>query len=167
VRHLAAADVVLALRFPTHGEMSGALVRALGVGRPVFVTAGTPAAEEFPEGILVPVDPGLAEEAHLTALLEHFLEDAGLRDTVGRLARDYALEHNDLDATAAQLAAFATGVFERKAELTRALEARRPVEDSLSSFLIDEVRFHAHDLGLSGVPLGVEPLLKELEAGPR
>ena len=55
-----AADVVLALRFPSHGEMSGALVRALGVGRPVLVTAGTPAAEEFPEGVVVPVDPGPA-----------------------------------------------------------------------------------------------------------
>src|SRR5262249_49282805 len=38
VRHLVAADVVLALRFPTYGEISGALVRALGVGRPVLVT---------------------------------------------------------------------------------------------------------------------------------
>src|SRR5262249_51536081 len=58
VRHLVAADVVLALRFPTYGEISGALVRALGVGRPVLVTGGTPAAEEFPDGVVVPVDPG-------------------------------------------------------------------------------------------------------------
>jgi hypothetical protein len=61
VRHLVAADVVLALRFPTHGEMSGALVRALGVGRPILVTAGTPASEELPEGVVVPVDPGVHE----------------------------------------------------------------------------------------------------------
>ena len=47
-RHLCAADVVLALRFPSYGEMSAALVRALGLGRPAFVTAGTPAALELP-----------------------------------------------------------------------------------------------------------------------
>src|SRR5262249_56472880 len=79
VRHLVAADVVLALRFPTYGEISGALVRALGVGRPVLVTGGTPAAEEFPEGVVVPVDPGPVEGEELLALLGPLLGDRRLR----------------------------------------------------------------------------------------
>src|SRR6185437_8905045 len=68
-RHLCAADVVLSLRFPTHGEISGALVRTLGVGRPALVTASTPAAEEFPEGVVAPIDPGPREEEELAAVL--------------------------------------------------------------------------------------------------
>ena len=83
VRHLCAADVVLALRFPSHGEMSGALVRALGVGRPVLVSAGTPAADEFPEGVVVPVGPGPHEEDELYAVLGHLAGAPALRETIG------------------------------------------------------------------------------------
>jgi glycosyltransferase involved in cell wall biosynthesis len=165
VRHIAAADVVLALRFPTHGEMSGALVRALGVGRPAFVTAGTPAADEFPEGIVVPVDPGPAEEAHLSALLERFLGDAVLRDTVGRLARAHVLAHNGLEATARRLAGFLTDVSLRREELLAAVAPFRPAADSLEAYLLDELRFSAHDLGLAGVSLGLETLVAGLAQG--
>ncbi|HEY6549341.1 MAG TPA: glycosyltransferase, partial [Vicinamibacteria bacterium] len=75
VRHLCAADVISSLRFPTHGEISGALVRALGIGRPVLVTAGTPGGDEFPEGVVVPVDPGPAGADELHALLDRLLGD--------------------------------------------------------------------------------------------
>jgi glycosyltransferase involved in cell wall biosynthesis len=165
VRHIAAADVVLALRFPTHGEMSGALVRTLGVGRPAFVTAGTPAAEEFPEGIVVPVDPGLAEEAHLSALLERLLGDGVLRDTVGRLARAHVLEHNGLEATVRRLAGFLSDVSLRREELVAAVAPFRPKGDSLEAYLLDELRFGAHDLGLAGVSLGFEALVASLAQG--
>jgi glycosyltransferase involved in cell wall biosynthesis len=162
VRHLVAADVILALRFPTHGEMSGALVRALGVGRPVLVTAGTPASEEFPEGVVIPVDPGVHERAELTALLDRLLRDEALRATIGRLARDHVQAHNGLAATADCLAGFLTDVNARKHELLAMLRGRRAPEGSLLAYLTDEVRWAALDLGLAGVPVGFEPLLAEL-----
>ena len=81
--HLIAADVVSTLRFPSAGEMSPVLLRALGVGRPVLVTAGTPAAEDLPEGVVVPVDPGPREHEELVALLRLLLGDEGLRAAIG------------------------------------------------------------------------------------
>jgi glycosyltransferase involved in cell wall biosynthesis len=162
IRHLAAADVIVALRFPTHGEISGALVRALGVGRPALVTAGTPAAEEFPDGCVVPVDPGVTEAAELEALLSRLLGDASLRETIGRLARTHVYEHHGVGATVARLAGFLEDVRERKEALTAEVERRRVPEGSLVGYLVDEVRWAALDLGLAAVPAEVEPLLTDL-----
>jgi len=165
VRHLAAADVVLALRFPSYGEISGALVRALGVGRPALVTGGTPAAEEFPEGIVVPVDPGPAEGEELEALLARLLEDANLRETIGRLARDHVERHHDLAATVERLAGFLEGVAAQKASLAPAVAAESVPEGGLRGYLLDELRWTALELGLAGVPLGLEPLVNDLVGG--
>lgn len=162
VRHLCAADVVMCLRFPTHGEISGALVRALGVGRPVLVTAGTPACDEFPEGVVVPVDPGPTEEDELTALLDRLLSDAGLRDRIAALARAHMREHHDLAHTVDALGLFLEEVLARKAELLSGLAADRAEEGTLLGYLIEEVRWGARDLGLPGAPLDLAPLLKGL-----
>jgi len=158
-RHLCAADVVLSLRFPTHGEISGALVRALGVGRPALVTAGTPAAEEFPDGIVAPIDPGPREEEELVAVIGRLLDDAGLREEMGRLARGHVRAHHGLDETARRLAAFLEEVAARKEPLRDEILAERAAEGGLLGFLMEEVRWGARDLGLSRVPLGLEGLL--------
>jgi glycosyltransferase involved in cell wall biosynthesis len=162
IRHLAAADVIVALRFPTHGEISGALVRALGVGRPALVTAGTPAAEEFPGGCIVPVAPGVTESAELEALLSRLLADAPLRDTIGRLARDHVTAHHGLAATVGRLADFLEGVRGRKDALTGDVVRRRAAEGTLAGYLLEEVRWAALELGLPDVPPDVEPLLRDL-----
>ena len=166
VRHLCAADVVMSLRFPTHGEISGALVRALGVGRPVLVTAGTPAGDEFPEGVVVPIDPGPAQEDELVALLDRLLSDPGLRERISALARAHVREHHDLAGTVDALAAFLEGVLVRKPEILKALASDRAEEGTLLGYLMEEVRWGARDLGLPGVPLDLRPLLEGLLGGP-
>lgn len=162
VRHLCAADVVLSLRFPSHGEISGALVRALGVGRPVLVTAGSPAAQEFPEGIVVPVDPGPTEEAELLALLRRLLEDPGLRERIGGLAREHVHRHHDLATTVDRLVHFLEEVVARKADLARKVGSDGAEAGTLLGYLTEEVRWGARDLGLPGVPLDLLPLLQDL-----
>jgi glycosyltransferase involved in cell wall biosynthesis len=162
IRHLAATDVIVALRFPTHGEMSGALVRALGVGRPALVTAGTPAAEEFPEGCVIPVDPSVSEAAELEALLSRLLSDAPLRETIGRLARRHVEAHHDLAATVTRLADFLEEVRGRRDALAADVERRRASGGTLAAYLMDEVRWAARDLGLPDVPDDVAPLLGDL-----
>jgi glycosyltransferase involved in cell wall biosynthesis len=162
VRHLVAADVVSCLRFPSHGEMSGALVRAMGVGRPALVSAGTPAADEFPEGTVVPIDPGPHETATLTAVLDRLLGDAPLRETIGRLAREHVRAHHDLARTAERLATFLDEVAARKTALLADIEQRRALEGSLLDYLLQEVRFAAQDLGLPALPPGVEALVADL-----
>ncbi|MBN2371275.1 MAG: glycosyltransferase family 4 protein [Vicinamibacteria bacterium] len=150
VRHLAAADVVLALRFPSYGEISGALVRALGVGRPALVTAGTPAASEFPEGVVLPVTPGVREETHLAGLLLLLAGDPALCERIGHRARAHVLRRHDLAATVERLVRFLDEVRARKSALSRQLTTRHAPEGSLFEYLSDEIQWHMHDLGLSG-----------------
>jgi glycosyltransferase involved in cell wall biosynthesis len=166
VRHLCAADVVLALRFPTHGEISGALVRALGVGRPALVTAGTPAAEEFPEGVVVPVTCGPAEEDELVALMDRLLADPELRARIGRLAREFCAAHHDPGREAERLLGFLADVAGRAAALRAAVEEGRAEGEGLLGFLSEEVRWAARDLGLFGLDLGLRPLLEPLAGNP-
>jgi glycosyltransferase involved in cell wall biosynthesis len=163
VRHLCAADLVLGLRFPSHGEMSGALVRALGVGRPVLVTAGTPAADEFPEGVVVPVAPGPHEEDELFAVLGHLLRSPDLRETIGGLARAHVREHHGLPAVTRELVGFLEDVHLRKAALAAAVAAEEGDSDaSLLAYFTEEVRAGARDLGLLALPLGLDAILGSL-----
>jgi glycosyltransferase involved in cell wall biosynthesis len=162
VRHLVAADVVLALRFPSFGEMSGALVRAMGAGRPVFVTAGTPPEEEMPEGTVVPVDAGVGEERELEALLRRLLEDEGLRRDIGTLARAHVRQHHDLRATVAALLSFLGEVRRDQARLRAALAQDHAEPGTVLGYLKEEVRWSARDLGLAGVNLGLDDLLEGL-----
>jgi glycosyltransferase involved in cell wall biosynthesis len=165
-RHLCAADVVLALRFPTHGEISGALLRALGVGRPALVTAGTPAAEEFPEGVVAAVSPGATEEDELVALLGHLLAEPALRERMGALARAHVREGNGPAALNARLVAFLREVAARAEPLRAAAREGRDAGEGLLGYLTEEVRAGARDLGLLALDLGLRPLLEPL-AGER
>jgi len=164
-RHLIAADIVLALRFPSHGEISGALLRAAGIGRPCIVTGATPAAEEFPEGVVAPIDPGAGEAAQLEALLAHMLDQPDFRESMGRVAARYVKRHNDLDDTADTLVSFLRSVIELRPQLEARLEARRTPDGSLLRYYMDEIHWSGFELGLGGVPLGLEDLLTEL-TGP-
>jgi hypothetical protein len=146
--------------------MSGALVRALGVGRPVLVTAGTPAADEFPDGVVVPVSPGPWEEDELAATLDRLLGDAALRESIGTLARDHVRAHHDLDTVTAGLAAFLAEVHGKKAALEEAVAADTTGAGGLEEFLLEEVRAGARDLGLLAAPLGLADALLGL-AGER
>ncbi len=162
VRHLCAADIVLALRFPTHGEISGALVRALGVGRPALVTAGTPASEEFPEGVVAPVSPGPTEEDELVALLDHLLRSPELRAQMGALARAHVRAHHDPAALSRSLLGFLSGVRERAETLRAAVAEARSADEGLLGFLTEEVLWGARVLGLRALDLGLRPLLAPL-----
>ena len=167
VRHLAAADVLLALRFPHHGEISGALLRGLGVGRPALVSAGSPAAEEFPEGVVIPVDPGRAELPELVALLERLLSDSALREQIGLGAREHVLRHHGLAASIDALVGFLEAALAAKAETLRSVFAAKAPEGSLLEYLHEKVSFGAYDLGLGGLDLGVDSLLAEIGEPPR
>jgi glycosyltransferase involved in cell wall biosynthesis len=160
--HLAAADVVLALRFPSHGEMSAALVRAMGLGRACLVSAETPAALEFPEGVVAPVDPGPLEGAHLEAVLTELCSDRGLRDAMGAAAADHVRRHHDPAATARTLSGFlAARAGAAPGERDRIASARRLEGTRLGSY-VDEVRWAARELGLGAVPPAVVERLREV-----
>jgi glycosyltransferase involved in cell wall biosynthesis len=165
VRHLAAADVVSCLRFPTHGEISGVLVRTLGVGRPALVTAGTPACEEFPEGVVVPVDPGPSEEDALAALLGRLLRDDALRAQIGRLAAAHVQVRHALAGTVDRLAGFLELVHARKEALAAEIRSRQVRDEGLRGRLCQEALWAARDLGLPGLSPDVARLVTEWAVG--
>jgi hypothetical protein len=159
---LAAADVVAALRFPAGGGLEDVVVRALEVGRPLLVTAGTPPSVELPPGTCVAVDPDGAEEAELRALLAHLLAEPGLRERLGEAARAHFAARRDAPAVARSLQGFLHEVLARKPAALAAFEADRAREGTLLGDAMEEVRWGARDLGLVGVRLGLEPLLADL-----
>jgi hypothetical protein len=167
VRGIAAADVVVALRFPAPGGVPEVVVRSLEVGRPVLVTAGTPPAEELPEGVVVPVDPHVTEESELEALLGHLLAEPDLRRRVGALARAHLAALRDPEGAAARLLVFLRAIAATQDEIVRVITADRVDERTLLGYAMEEVRAGARDLGLVGLPLGLEPLLSGLLSGGR
>lgn len=104
---LGAADIVVNLRFPSVGESSGTLARAMAAGRCCVVTR-TAAYDELPEAAVVkvsPQDPVAGLSAALAALIA--LPEA--RAAFGAAARAHAAAHLSVEVCAAAL----IGVLER------------------------------------------------------
>ena len=161
-RALVASDVVLALRFPSQGEMSGALMRALGVGRPVLVTSGTAACDDFPAGVVIPIDPGAHAEEALARHLTRLLEEPALAARIGAEAKAYVEAHCGVATTAEQLAQFLQGVTAQAPELRRRVAEERVADGGLLQYLLDELGLTAHDLGLADFPAEIVSLLRPL-----
>ena len=86
-----------------------------------------------------------------------------LRERIGRLARAHVSEHHGLEPTVDQLWPVSSKrVAARRPEILRSLAADRAEEGTLLGYLLEEVRWGARDLGLPGVPLGLEPALRGL-----
>lgn len=93
---LAAGDVLINLRFPTSGETSGTVCRALANGLPCLVTDHGWYAE-LPETVTYRIPPGPGAAAELDAVLRIALYDPQIRAEKAAAARDYALTHLALD----------------------------------------------------------------------
>lgn len=96
---LAAADCCLNLRYPSAGETSASLLRMMGSGLPVIVTAAD-WFNELPAAACLKVDPGAGEEATVAAFLTALATDEALRSSIGRLARDYVAREHSLERAA-------------------------------------------------------------------
>jgi len=99
---LAAADIVLNLRFPSVGESSGTLARAMALGRCCIVTR-TAAYDECPEDAVVkcsPFEPVAALDRALCALIA--MPEA--RAAFGRNAQAFARTHLPVGAFAGRFA---------------------------------------------------------------
>lgn len=88
-------------------------LEAMACGIPAIACGGSGAAEVVRDGVsgfLVPPE----NEAALSAALRKLLTDEAARKTLGRNARDYALEHADFRKQAGALEAFYTSVLAEK-----------------------------------------------------
>lgn len=86
---LIAADVIVGLRYPSAGETSGTVCRALGHGRPVVVSnyAGF---TDFPDEVALKVEIDGEQADGLARHLLHLAEDESFLRDRERRAREYA-----------------------------------------------------------------------------
>lgn len=88
VGYLAACDIVLNLRYPTVGENSGTLMRALGLGKAVVVS-DVGSFSELPESICLKAPVDATEEDHLFEYLNLLVSWPELRKALGARAREW------------------------------------------------------------------------------
>ncbi len=88
VGYAAACDIILNLRFPTVGENSGTLMRALGLGKAVIVSeAGS--FSELPASICLTAPVDASEEDHLFEYLNLLVTRPDIRQALGARAREW------------------------------------------------------------------------------
>lgn len=118
---MAACDVILNLRYPTVGESSGTLLRALGLGRAVLVS-DVGSFREFPNEICLKVPIGATEED----LIYEYLNLLVARPDLARAMGDRAAEWVALECSWPVVA-------ERYVEFLSAVHEGRPLSPSTKS----------------------------------
>jgi SAM-dependent methyltransferase len=88
VGYIAASDIVLNLRYPTVGENSGTLMRALGLGKAVVVS-DIGSFSELPDTICLKAPVDATEEDHLFEYLNMLVSRPELRRDLGARARQW------------------------------------------------------------------------------
>jgi glycosyltransferase involved in cell wall biosynthesis len=106
--YLAACDIVLNLRFPTVGETSGTLLRALGLGRAVLVSE-VGAFAEFPDEICLRVPVNIDEEELIFEYLRLLISRPDLAAAMGARAREWVSRECAWDVVAQRYVEFLSG----------------------------------------------------------
>src|SRR5256886_13561771 len=106
---MAAADIVLNLRYPTVGERSGSLLRALGLGRAVIVS-DVGGFSEFPDDICLKAPVDAAEEDVLFEYLNLLVSRPDLALGMGARARCFVQRECNWDLVARRYASFLRSV---------------------------------------------------------
>jgi glycosyltransferase involved in cell wall biosynthesis/SAM-dependent methyltransferase len=88
VGYIAACDIILNLRFPTVGENSGTMMRALGLGKAVVVSA-VGSFNELPDSICLKAPVDASEEDHLFEYLNLLVSRPDIRRALGATARKW------------------------------------------------------------------------------
>jgi glycosyltransferase involved in cell wall biosynthesis len=124
---MAACDVLVNLRSPTMGETSGAVIRGLGLGKPMLVS-DVGWFSELPDGVALRIPVDEHEVQTIAGALELAADHAA---ELGAAARDYVRREHDLGRTAdgyvAALEQAAGGALVADAVLLRIAEAAAEV----------------------------------------
>jgi glycosyltransferase involved in cell wall biosynthesis/SAM-dependent methyltransferase len=109
--YMAATDIVLNLRYPTVGESSGSLMRALGLGKAVIVS-GVGGFRDLPDEICLKAPVDAAEEDVLFEYLNLLVSRPEIARSLGERARCYAERECNWDLVARRYAGFLQSVVE-------------------------------------------------------
>jgi glycosyltransferase involved in cell wall biosynthesis/SAM-dependent methyltransferase len=111
---IAACDIVLNLRYPTVGESSGTLLRALGLGRAVLVS-DLGSFAEFPDDVCLKVPVDAREEDTIFEHLNLLCARPRLARTLGENARAWVERECNWERVAGLYLDFASAVREGRA----------------------------------------------------
>lgn len=103
--YMGACDIILNLRFPTVGETSGSLQRAMGLGKAVIVS-DIGSFAELPEEICLKVPPGPREEDLIFEYLNVLVSRPDLAQSMGQRARDWVAKECDWGSVAEKYLSF-------------------------------------------------------------
>jgi SAM-dependent methyltransferase len=107
--YIAATDVVLNLRYPTVGETSGSLLRAMGLGRPVIVS-DIGAFAELPDDVCLKTPVGQGEEDLIFEYLNLLVSRPEAARALGARAKTYVERECNWETVAEQYASFLCAV---------------------------------------------------------
>jgi glycosyltransferase involved in cell wall biosynthesis len=96
---MASCEICVSLRWPTMGETSGTVIRALGLGRPLVVS-DVGWFTELPDEVAAKIPVDESEIPVLTAVLERLARDEKLRESMGAAACAYVRREHDLERVA-------------------------------------------------------------------
>src|SRR5262249_16060201 len=99
-----ACDAIVGLRFPTMGETSAAVIRALSLGKPLVVS-DVGWFSELPDEVALKIPVGESELDALTEALALLAADGRRRAEMSRAAGELALPQHALDPAADAYAA--------------------------------------------------------------
>ncbi|HEV8691934.1 MAG TPA: glycosyltransferase [Ideonella sp.] len=111
-QHIVAADALVNLRYPTVGESSGTLTRALALGLPAIVYNFGPFAE-MPDDTVLKVPLELGEPAALAATLESLMLNPQWCSRLGQAARRHMRASCSVEQSAAMYSQFVDSLSER------------------------------------------------------
>lgn len=95
----AATDVCLNLRYPSAAETSGILIRLMGIGKTVLISAGDDHAR-FPAAACIPVDRGPAEEEMLSRYMLWLKSSPEAARQIGYAAAEHIRRDHSVDRVA-------------------------------------------------------------------
>ena len=151
---LVAADVVLALRFPSRGETSGVLMRTLAAGRAAVISSGSTADEDLPGGVVARVSPGPGEGRELAAVLEFLLTDADARVRMEELALE-AARARGVGPLTERLSGFLHRIAAERAPLEARIQARASRGAGVRGLIRNDLEAAASSLALAHLPSNV------------
>jgi glycosyltransferase involved in cell wall biosynthesis/SAM-dependent methyltransferase len=109
IGYLSACDIVLNLRYPTVGESSGTLLRALGLGKAALVSE-VGSFGEFPDDVCLKVPVGKGEEDTIFEYLNLLVSRPDVAQALGARAREYVTRNCSWPVVAKQYAQFLEAV---------------------------------------------------------
>lgn len=106
--YLGACDVILNLRYPTVGESSGTLLRALGMGKAVIVS-DVGSFREYPDQICLKAPVDASEEDHLFEYMSLLVSRPEIAQALGARARAWVEKECNWDLVARKYSYFLGG----------------------------------------------------------